>query len=393
MTGPSTNSGVGEAPPPSSIARAAFLALSTSGWSNGLIPMIRPATAVAYSHSSSWAPSGASTETPKPDAGRTSPRTGSGPNVPSTSSGVLGAKLGESGAVDHDRQDALAVLAGGLGDELLGPVAETGVRRTRVRRARACRRRRGWRPRAAPPRRRPGVVDRVGLEGGPDGLGLVEQPGDVGAGQPAGHQPEGGERGVAAADGRVGQEHPVAGLARRLLQRRAGVGDDDDPLGRVDAGVGERLLEGALLAVGLDGAAGLAGHHDDGLGEPVLERRAHEVGVGGVEDDELDAGRPADHLGRERGAAHAAEHDPGQAPLAQLHLERRDLGDQRARGLREGDPGEPLAGLVLGLRSPQGLVLGGDPAGDPVGDQLFDGAGQGTLVGIAEEELERRSGS
>ena len=60
---------------------------------------------------------------------------------------------------------------------------------------------------------------------------------DVGAGQPARHQPERGQRGVAAADVGVGVEDAVAGLAGRLVQRAAGVGDDDDPRGRVDAGV------------------------------------------------------------------------------------------------------------------------------------------------------------
>ena len=81
------------------------------------------------------------------------------------------------------------------------------------------------------------VVDVVRLEARADRPGLVEQPGDVGAGQPAGHQPEGGERGVAAADVGVGEEDAVARLARRLLQRRAGVGDHDDARGRLDAGV------------------------------------------------------------------------------------------------------------------------------------------------------------
>ena len=96
--------------------------------------------------------------------------------------------------------------------------------------------------------------------------------------------------------------------------------------GRVDPGVAERLLEGAPLAVGLHGAAGLAGHDHDRLVEPVLQGGAHEVGVRGVQHVELDAGRRADHLGRERRAAHPAQHDAGQTLLAQLHLERRDVG-------------------------------------------------------------------
>ncbi len=96
MTAPSTKAGVGGLPPPSSIDRAAALALSTSGWSNGLIPISRPATAVAYSHSSICAPSVASTDTPNPEAGRTESNTKSGPTVHSTSSGLLGWKFGAS---------------------------------------------------------------------------------------------------------------------------------------------------------------------------------------------------------------------------------------------------------------------------------------------------------
>ena len=90
---------------------------------------------------------------------------------------------------------------------------------------------------------------------------------------PLGHQAERRERGVAAADVGVGHVDAVAGLARGLLQRRAGVGDHHDPLGRLDPGVAERLLEGAPLAVGLDGASGLARDHDDGLGAAAPRAR------------------------------------------------------------------------------------------------------------------------
>src|SRR4029453_18674532 len=59
------------------------------------------------------------------------------------------------------------------------------------------------------------------------------------------------------------------------------------------------------------------------------------------------------------------------------------------RGLREGDPPEPLAGLVLGVGTPQGLVLRRDPAGHLLGDQLLDGAGERVLVGVGEGQVER----
>ncbi len=79
MTVWSTKAGVGVAAAPSSISRAAALALSTSGWSKGLMPIIRPATAVAYSQRRSCAPRGASTLTPNPEAGRTEVKRKSGP--------------------------------------------------------------------------------------------------------------------------------------------------------------------------------------------------------------------------------------------------------------------------------------------------------------------------
>ena len=77
--------------------RAASLALSTSGWSKGLMPMIRPATEVAYSHISIWAPSGASTLTPQPDLVRTSSKSQPGPKLPRISSALLGEKLAAAG--------------------------------------------------------------------------------------------------------------------------------------------------------------------------------------------------------------------------------------------------------------------------------------------------------
>ena len=112
------------------------------------------------------------------------------------------------------------------------------------------------------------------------------------AGEPGGHEAERGERRVAAADGRVGVEDAVAGGARRLVERRAGVGDDDDALARVDAGVAERLLEDAALAVGLDGRARLRRDDERGLSASrSVERGAHLAGLGRVEDGEVDAAR------------------------------------------------------------------------------------------------------
>ena len=119
----------------------------------------------------------------------------------------------------------------------------------------------------------------------------------------------------------------------------------------------ERPLVGPSLRVGLDRRARLARHDDDGVLEVVLQRGAHVVGVGGVQHDERHAGRGADDLGRERRAAHAAEHDVVEPLPGQLVTQRGDLADERPGAARQADPGQPLGRLVLGLGAPQRRVL------------------------------------
>ena len=180
--------------------------------------------------------------------------------------GCAGGVVRSVQALDHDGQDALPVLAGGLGDQLLGPVPESGVRRAVVGQhqlvdaGQVGDTQQGTEP-------QPGVVGVVGLESRADRSGLVEEPRDVDAGESARHEPERGQRRVATAHVGVGAEDPVAGIGRGLVEGRGRVGHDHDPLARVDPGVGERLLVGASLAVGLHRAAGLARHDHDRLVE------------------------------------------------------------------------------------------------------------------------------
>ncbi len=95
-----------------------------------------------------------------------------------------------------------------------------------------------------------------------DGSGLVEQFADGDARERGRHQPEGAEHGEASADVGVGQKDgAVAGLDGSAVQRRAGVGDDDDVLARVEPGLLKRALEDAALGVRLDGGTRLGGHH------------------------------------------------------------------------------------------------------------------------------------
>ena len=243
---------MGVSPPPPSMSRAACLALSTSGWSNGLIPISRPATTVAYSQSSICAPSGASTAAPHPEAGSASMCTPV-PIVTSTSSGVLGSKLGASrtgtttGRMPWPSLPVDSAISCSAQSPKPGMPEPLSARTTLSTPCRVGHPEQGAQAQA-------GIVGVVGLESRLDRLGLVEQPTDVGAGEPARHQPERGQRGVAAADVGVGVEDAVAGLGRRLVEGGAGVGDDDDVGGRLEVGVAEGLLVGALLAVGLDRA-------------------------------------------------------------------------------------------------------------------------------------------
>ena len=92
--------------------------------------------------------------------------------------------------------------------------------------------------------------------------------------------------------------------------------------------------------------------------------------VGGVQDDERHARRPADHLRGQRRATHPAEHDPVQALELQLGAQLGQPGDQRPRGRRQVQPTQPDRGLALGLRPPQGGVLGHQPGRDVGAGQL-----------------------
>ncbi len=190
---------------------------------------------------------------------------------------VLG-QLGR-GKAEDDREDALALLARGLRDELLGPVRETDDVGAVRDDSELVLERVGRRDRRG--------EDQARILGGVDGqfvhraLGLVEQRGDVDPGQPRRHEAERGERGVAPAHVGVGVEHPVAVRAGGDIQRRARVRHDHDPRRRVDARVVERPLVEALLAVGLDRAAGLGRDHERGRLQPVAQGVQDLTGFGG----------------------------------------------------------------------------------------------------------------
>ena len=198
---PTANAGAVGSGRASSRPRVAIFADSTSGWSNGLMPRMRPAIAVAYSQTMNCAPSEPLTRiSPSWRSRRWNSFASSTRRTICRSAGRV-LELGRDGQ-EHDGQDAGAVLAGGLGDELLDPVGQADDVRAVGDRGRACRARRAASAGdggGEDERRVLGAVDRDLEE---RRLGLVEQLADVDTGEAGGHQAEGGQGRVAAADGR-----------------------------------------------------------------------------------------------------------------------------------------------------------------------------------------------
>ena len=63
------------------------------------------------------------------------------------------------------------------------------------------------------------------------------------------------------------------------------------------------------MAVGFHSGSGLARHNDDRAVEPITQRPADLVRIGGVQDRQRHTQGPGDDLRRQRRAAHAGEHD------------------------------------------------------------------------------------
>ncbi len=328
------------------------------------MPSSRPATAMAYSQARNCAAERA--------VDRRSGRAGAGlasarrrPSEHRRWRQHVGAvDPGRGRVLDHDRQHALALLAGGLGDQLLGPVAEPDDAGAVVGQHELVPAGTAAAPSAAPsasaglPSRRPAwrARRRPGRAARP-----TSAPASAG-----GHQPERGQRAVAAADVRVGQEHRAdAHLGGRLLQRRARVGDDheppagvasDSPLSTKAWWYARRWLSVSTVPPDLLETTTTV------RSSRSRERRAHLIGVGGVEHGQRHAGGPRDHLGGERGAAHAGEDDVVEALGDQLGAERGELG-RAAHGRSAARSSQPsrIARLGLGRRAPQGGVLGDQP--------------------------------
>jgi hypothetical protein len=180
-----------------------------------------------------------------------------------------------------DGQDARALLARGLGHELLDPQPERAERGID-----------GEGQLVAPvdgelTERQTQPQPAVGLRGVEGDAGLLgharalQQRTDVGAHERGGHQPEGRQRAVAPADLRVTVEDaPELVLARELLDARARIGD-----GHEAPPVGSQRPEAVEQRDRLDRPARLRGHQEQRpLRVDGLLHGAHGVWVRGVQD-------------------------------------------------------------------------------------------------------------
>ncbi len=140
---------------------------------------------------------------------------------------AVGCRLAERFAVDRDQ--ALAVLAGGFGDQLLGPGAEIGDFRGRQDRHLVAAFEAGKAHGEAELHARIFMRRHVRPAGANHRERVLEQRADIDARGGGRHQPERRQHGIAAADGGVAVEDArKALLGRDLLQRRAGIGHRDE---------------------------------------------------------------------------------------------------------------------------------------------------------------------
>ena len=198
-------------------------------------------------------------------------------------------------------------------------------------------------------------VDEAGL---PRRRRAREQVADLHAHQRGGTDAERRECAVAPADVRVAEERvPEAVSLRELEKRRARIGYRDimAPLAQARPEILEQRAR-------LDRAPRLGG--DDEQRASQLERDlegADRGGVGRVEHVQpgpSGAGGKAatQHLRGERGAAHAEQHDVGDALVANLLRERLGIAQFAEHPLRDRQPAQPVGDLGGARLPPQGGV-------------------------------------
>ncbi len=146
----------------------------------------------------------------------------------------------------------------------------------------------------------------------------------------------------------------------------------------------------------LDRPARLRRDEEQGLVEvdPVADR-ADRAGVGRVEHVQrgpavLVAEAQADHLGRERRAAHPEEDDVLEALVADLAREGLEVVDGLAHRVADRQPAEPVGDLGLPGRAPERVVLLPDAVRDVLDHRLAHALGDPRLEVLGDVGLDRR---
>ncbi len=266
-----------------------------------------------------------------------------------------------------DRDQAVTVLAGALGQELLQPGAHVGDRR------------RGDEGHLVAPE----IARRDAEDGAEMHARVLQRRHAVGAGPRhratgleelahvdarggGGHQAEIRQHRVAAADPLVAVEDPAEPvILRDLLHVRAGIGDGDEMVAGAPLaeGIGRELEEICLEDVGFQRAARLRRHDEQRVRgiDPAGEARDL-LGIGAVEHEELGpAAAMAEGLGEnlraERRAAHPEQQRVAEAGALDVGREGFELVDMREALVDDVKPGEPfrlvLAGPDRGVARPQ----------------------------------------
>ena len=227
--------------PSASTRLVASLASWTLGWSNGLIPSTQPAVAIANSAKKKIRPRSCGPVDLAHDdrvAGLAQRRDlGVGRLVGRVAvaqvqeGAVVAVDAGVADRLVGDRQDALALLARRLRDELLDPQPEGLQRRVDDvgQLVAACLGQLAPREPEPQPARHVARLEALAVLLGD--AGGVQHARHVGAHERRGHEPEERQRAVAPADvGVVEEGAPEAVLGRQLLQAGARVGDGDERL-------------------------------------------------------------------------------------------------------------------------------------------------------------------
>ena len=218
-----------------------------------------------------------------------------------------------------------------------------------------------------------GVVRRVGVQLAGDRLRLVEQLGDVDAGQAGRHQPERGQRAVAAADVRVGEEDLAVALARVASFSRSEPGSVTTTIREAASMPGrlERLRRGRRRWLSVSSVPpDLLDTTTTVVEQVAADRAPDHARVGRVEDRQRHAVACARSPRVPATSRPCRTARPGRGPRTTAAPAAR-RSRRAAAATTSGRPTQrqPDRGLGLGVRTPERGVLGGQLLATLVGDQ------------------------